>query len=652
MPGEQMEDHRGSENQSDNLLRNYQTLQYLEKSRDEILCQVHLKLANETEKEKKVRSESFSDVDVQSDLMFDQIKNVFDIMYKLVNDRDRELLKASVQIVDSEEKRDSDSMECSTSEHELFVSPKRPKRWRQKCLDIITTKIIERIKVVAPEPPSTSINNDSTWFLRHLTTARDNIQRDIDHAKTLSVCFSEEWNMLKTYASTYYVNLMSQMQESFSFDLNHKETVEVLSWMIFCRDRVFKCQDAECKACRIIGDLQNKYLKEKCEHIHKWMKNALEKDISDWYSQEKSRVTSDRKEAYFTEFPLLILKILEENVNQAKDISPELHKNLLSLCFQELDKTMESYAYYVKIYISGETPIAGNWRNFSIRGRNKERTRKTLKEPRPAFFVQYSTALLNNFDKISRCLQQMKKDSEGLCQPSMDQADDSGNNNNTGWRDDSIEKLLQKIKEQTRDCSLLLIPRICDDMSVDQSTVLTRNWLMGNEKESVDTICDVIRSYLSHLREPFCSVLVPAIGDDVVFGYMRGLLERRLKCDGKESDRLAVCDKLHRECDQLGEFLQEFVTKELEVSTRFDVVRKMADVIQATEEETIITNMVVISSKYPDIKQSHAKRLLKVRGGLTKTQISSIISSSLEMKRKTPTDGFGEKTIFSKLPTK
>ena len=36
--------------------------------------------------------------------MFDQIKNVFDIMYKLVNDRDRELLKASVQIVDSEEK--------------------------------------------------------------------------------------------------------------------------------------------------------------------------------------------------------------------------------------------------------------------------------------------------------------------------------------------------------------------------------------------------------------------------------------------------------------------------------------------------------------------------------------------------------------------
>ena len=52
------------------------------------------------------------------------------------------------------------------------------------------------------------------------------------------------------------------------------------------------------------------------------------------------------------------------------------------------------------------------------------------------------------------------------------------------------------------------------------------NRLMGNEKESVDTICDVIRSYLSHLREPFCSVLVPAIGDDVVFGYMRGLLER------------------------------------------------------------------------------------------------------------------------------
>ena len=44
-----------------------------------------------------------------------------------------------------------------------------------------------------------------------------------------------------------------------------------------------------------------------------------------------------------------------------------------------------------------------------------------------------------------------QKDSEGLCQPSMDQADDSGNNNNTGWRDDSIEKLLQKIKEQTRD---------------------------------------------------------------------------------------------------------------------------------------------------------------------------------------------------------
>ena len=32
-----------------------------------------------------------------------------------------------------------------------------------------------------------------------------------------------------------------------------------------------------------------------------------------------------------------------------------------------------------------------------------------------------------------------------------------------------------------------------------------------------------------------------------------------------------------------------------QVSTRFDVVRKMADVIQATEEETIITNMVVSS---------------------------------------------------------
>ncbi len=402
-------EHRRLENQSDNLLRNYQTLQYLEDSRDDILRQVHAELANENETERKVQSESFSDVDVQSDLMFEQIKNVFDTMYKLVNDVDRKLLKTSVSIVDMEEKRDSDSSVCSLSEHDTFVSPKRPKRWRQKCLDIITTITVERIKDVAPIPPSTSMNNDPTWFLRHLTTARDNIKRDIDHAQALSACFSEEWNMFGTYASTYYVNLMSQMQERFSFDLNHKETVEVLSWMIFCRDRVFKCQDAECKPCRIIGDLQKKYLIEKREHIQSWMKNALEKDISDWQSQEKPRVTSDRKEALFTEFPLLILKILEENVNQAKDISPELHTNIMSLCFEELDKTMESYFSRVKMYITGETADAGNWKNFSIRGKNKERPRKkTSKEPRPAFFVQYSAALLNNFDKISRRLQQMK----------------------------------------------------------------------------------------------------------------------------------------------------------------------------------------------------------------------------------------------------
>ncbi len=239
-----------------------------------------------------------------------------------------------------------------------------------------------------------------------------------------------------------------------------------------------------------------------------------------------------------------------------------------------------------------------------------------------------------------------------MLKPSMDKADDSENNNNTGWRDKSIENLLQKIKQQTQDCTSLLIPTICDDMSADQSSLLTRNWLEGNEKESVDTICDVIRPYLSRIREPLCSVLVPAIRDDVVVGYMRGLvLEKRIRCDGKKSDRLAVCDKLHRECEQLAEFLQSFIDKEQEVSTQFDVIKKMADVIQATAEETVITNMVVISSMYPDIKEKHAKRLLKVRGGLTKAQINSIIASSFERKGKTSKRVPGEKTIFSQLPT-
>ncbi|XP_022090078.1 exocyst complex component 3-like isoform X2 [Acanthaster planci] len=635
-------ERRPSANQSDNLWRNYKKLEYLETCRGEILDGVHRELTkiDETDTETKIRSESFQGVKNESNFMFEQIHQVFLRLQSLAT-YDQHLLHTCVKIVDSEERKDYKFTENSTENDGSFLNSERPKRWREKCLEVMKTGVSKRASETAPSPEILEDKDGSRLLLR-LTKARDDIQKDLEHARSLSKVFTEEWDMLNTYMMTYYENLMTLMYDRFSFHLNDAETVQVLSWMIWCRDRIFNCQDANCKPCRMIVELQDKFLREKKGHIHEWMENALERDINDWRSEDEP--IAEHSGAFYTQFPLDILKMLEENLRQARDISWELHEQISMLSLQELDAIMESYAASAKAYIGQEPALTGKTAHrHSPKLQLQRGARKNSDEPRPTHFEKYAVALLNNFDKIALRLKEMMEISKAQKQAT----ENCRNNNNMQMDEDPTQTLIRKINAQTKKCSELLLPKLLGDINTELNTLLTQNWLAGNGREAVDTMCDVMTSYLRHLREPVRALLMSVIEEKLVVGYLEGLIKKRIRFEGRKSDRLALFDKICRECSRLEKFLQDFGAVNGNES-RWAVVRDLAGLVQVDDQQTAITDLIVLVNKYPDLKEKHARRVLKVRGDFSKAQIKSIISQSLGKKRGS-VKGEKKRTIFSEL---
>ncbi|XP_038078056.1 exocyst complex component 3-like isoform X2 [Patiria miniata] len=641
----QME-RRPSANQSDNLWRNYKKLQQLETWRDGILHDIHEELAgvDETNVETKIRKESFQGAEHESNSMFEQIRQVF-MRLSSLKTYDRHLLETCIRIVDSEERRDNESTANGTEHDGPSVTPGRPKRWREKCLDVIKSEVSKRASETAPSHDILEEDKDGSRLLQRLTKARDAILKDLEHAKDLSQLFTEEWDMYNIYVMTYYENVMSQMHDRFSFELNQTETVQVLSWMILCRDRVFNCQNADCKPCQMIVQLQDKFLREKSVHIHEWMENALKRDISDWRSEE--RPTADHSGALYSHFPVDILQLLEENMRQAKDISLELHGQISKVCLKELDAIMESYTANAKSYINQDQakPAQGGRAHHRVSPPLRHGARKNSKEQRPTHFEKYVVALLNNFDRITGRLREMTEVGEAQKQLT----EDSRNNNNMQLDEEPMQKLIQKVETQTKVCSRLLLPKLMNDINSELATLLTPNWLTGNGREAVDTMCDVMTSYLRHLREPVRTWLMPAIEEMLIVGYMKGLTDKRITLKGDMKDRQSLFDKICRECQQLEKFLEEFSVVNGQIS-RWDVVRELASLVQVSDQQTVNTELIVLANKYPDITDKQARHVLKVRGDFTKAQVKTIVSTSLGKKRRS-VKGQKKVTIFSRLPS-
>ncbi|VDO55193.1 unnamed protein product [Onchocerca flexuosa] len=108
------------------------------------------------------------------------------------------------------------------------MPPDRPRKWRQKCLEIIASTVKQRIE--GNQLEDRSLNRQ--WLARYLEVCRFILVDDLMVAKSAaSPCFPPSYGIYDRFVSMYHNLLSARLREIASDKLEKNELVQLLSWV-------------------------------------------------------------------------------------------------------------------------------------------------------------------------------------------------------------------------------------------------------------------------------------------------------------------------------------------------------------------------------------------------------------------------------------
>ena len=114
------------------------------------------------------------------------------------------VIVTALRIIEREEKADAFALQ--QQKNTGFIAPGRPKRWRQKALDVLNEAVVQRIEGSKLEERS----DNKMWLVRDLELTRQFLLEDLRVVKSLCVpCFPPHYNILNEYVKMYH-NAMSK----------------------------------------------------------------------------------------------------------------------------------------------------------------------------------------------------------------------------------------------------------------------------------------------------------------------------------------------------------------------------------------------------------------------------------------------------------
>ena len=135
------------------------------------------------------------------------------------------------------------------------------------------------------------------------------------------------------------MNIPKRLMEIISLGLEGQEYVTILSWILvtYPGEELMRSWNLNIDSKTIkpllsdedIKNLQQDYLGKMGENYSAWMKNALSLEAEDWKSVNDPEL--DENNAYHTSAPKHIFQMIDENLQVAATISPEMTNKVYAM---------------------------------------------------------------------------------------------------------------------------------------------------------------------------------------------------------------------------------------------------------------------------------------------------------------------------------
>ncbi|KAG8442587.1 hypothetical protein GDO86_011396 [Hymenochirus boettgeri] len=372
------------------LLQAHRKLMDLEYSRDDLMYEQY-RMDSKNTRDMNLIQNYFGNVHPLSEELAKQLWMVIQRSVATVR-RDPTLLVSVVRIIEREEK--SDRRLLDRKKQTGFITPGRPKKWKDKMFDVLEKTIMTRIEGTQAD----TRESDKMWLVRHLEIIRRYVLEDLIVVKNLMVqCFPPSYKIFTRVLDLYNEALSSRIQELASEDLEANEIVSLLTWVLNTYQSVEMMGSAElipevsvktlkpllCQ--EVVDDLLHTYMATLKSNIIAWLRKALETDKKDW--DKDTEPEADQDGYYQTTLPAIVFQMFEQNLQVAAQISEDLKKKVLLLCLQQMNTFLNRYGEEAQLYKEDHL-------------RNRQH---------PACYVQYMIAIINNCQTFKESIISLKR---------------------------------------------------------------------------------------------------------------------------------------------------------------------------------------------------------------------------------------------------
>ncbi|XP_050707871.1 exocyst complex component 3-like [Eriocheir sinensis] len=600
------------------LLYAHQCLMDLENSRDDLLFELH-KLPHQNPNDTRMLKEYFADVHKLSE---DLGKQVWIILKRTLNTVRKEppQIVTALRIVEREERADQFALQRQKGSG--FLPPGRPKKWREKTLEVLEEAVAERIEGNMFEGRSDSKN----WLIKHLEVIRLLVLEDMKVIRSLCMpCFPPSYDIVNHYVQMYHKSLATHLVDLVSTGLEDNEYVTLLSWVL----NVYSGPELMGHATlninmaklgplldnKVLEDLISEYLTNVNNNYDSWMNKALEIEEKEWYRPEPPQQDSDSH--YKTELPQLIHDMIRQNLEVANTISPEVQVKVLISSLEQVrlfaGKFEAAVKRYKDTYYSDRSQIQ--------------------------YYTTYIIALANSCQAMVDVLMSIKTQ---FWRPGTTT---TTNDTMIATKFDAVLTVYQHVRNQM--CDHLLEEALVD-LQDHFNALLTPRWL--HNTEPLDTICLTLSDYFndySHLHQKNFDHVVQLVLNTVAMRYTTAILQKRITLKTQE-DRKLVAERITSEAEKVGSVFEQVTPDLVKFDSPCEVMKGLAEVVKVSDIDFIGLELHRLLRRYPDMNGDHLTALLMLRGDLGRLDIRQRVADIMEEMR-TQRSGPTPKSIFSHI---
>ncbi|XP_070830716.1 exocyst complex component 3 [Chaetodon trifascialis] len=577
------------------LLQAHRKLMELECSRDDLMYEQY-RMDSKNTSDMNLISIYFEDVQGLSDELAKQLWMVLQRSMVTVR-RDPTMLVSVVRIIEREEKIDRRMVD--RKKQTGFISPGRPKQWKDKMFEVLEATVSTRIEGTQ----SVTREADKMWLVRLLEITRKYVLDDLIVVKNLMVqCFPPHYNTFNRFFSLYHNAVSTRVKELASEDLEANEIVSLLTWVLNTYKSVEMMGHPElCSECDIkqlqpllpqdvVDDLLSKYVKTFTSNITGWLRKALETDKKDW--QKETEPEADQDGYYQTTLPAIVFQMFEQNLQVAAQIDGDFKEQVLKLCLKQMNTFLIRYREEAIVY-----------KEEHLRDRQL-----------PQCYVQYMIAIINNCQTFKESINSLKRKYSQSSEPTDSDA--------------AIERTLNDVAKEG--CQFLL-DEVFLDLEHHLNELLTRKWLMGSH--AVDTICVTVEDYFNDfnkIKKPFNEEMTSEALRRVVVEYIKAVMQKRIAFKNPD-ERREGAERMIKEADQFKFLFRKLAAGE-DTDRLCGAITAIAEVFKLTDPTLLFLEVTTLVSKYPDIREEHIQALLAVRGDASREMRQMIIGTLSENK--------------------